>query len=173
MDKGLFVPGRLCLFGEHSDWAGGYRRIDESVAPGHCIAIGTDQGIYGTASAHPDKLIITSESMDGETIEIVRVATTGTRNANSKLYGAICRAATALGYGRAVTYTLDSESGVSLRASGFKETGRVSKNESWSRRQTFGDLGHQELLFGDKYPVHDGEKIRWEKQLGISGGADG
>jgi len=22
----LFVPGRLCLFGEHSDWAGAYRR---------------------------------------------------------------------------------------------------------------------------------------------------
>jgi galactokinase len=21
----LFVPGRICLFGEHSDWAGGYR----------------------------------------------------------------------------------------------------------------------------------------------------
>ncbi|MBD0346877.1 MAG: hypothetical protein ICV63_19035, partial [Coleofasciculus sp. Co-bin14] len=24
----IFVPGRLCLFGEHSDWAGGYRRIN-------------------------------------------------------------------------------------------------------------------------------------------------
>jgi galactokinase len=24
----LFVPGRICLFGEHSDWAGGYRRIN-------------------------------------------------------------------------------------------------------------------------------------------------
>ncbi|MCB0002160.1 MAG: GHMP kinase, partial [Anaerolineae bacterium] len=23
----IFVPGRICLFGEHSDWAGGYRRI--------------------------------------------------------------------------------------------------------------------------------------------------
>ena len=22
----LFVPGRLCLFGEHSDWAGSYAR---------------------------------------------------------------------------------------------------------------------------------------------------
>jgi hypothetical protein len=22
----VFVPGRLCLFGEHSDWAGQYRR---------------------------------------------------------------------------------------------------------------------------------------------------
>ncbi|MCB0232804.1 MAG: GHMP kinase, partial [Anaerolineae bacterium] len=24
----IFVPGRICLFGEHSDWAGGYRRIN-------------------------------------------------------------------------------------------------------------------------------------------------
>ena len=23
----LFVPGRICLFGEHSDWAGGYRDV--------------------------------------------------------------------------------------------------------------------------------------------------
>ena len=23
----LFVPGRLCLFGEHSDWAGKYRSV--------------------------------------------------------------------------------------------------------------------------------------------------
>jgi len=23
----LFVPGRVCLFGEHSDWAGSYLRL--------------------------------------------------------------------------------------------------------------------------------------------------
>ena len=68
MIKELFVPGRLCLFGEHSDWAGGYRRIDESITPGHCMAIGTDQGIYGSVSLHPDRFIIISANMDGETI---------------------------------------------------------------------------------------------------------
>ena len=45
----LFVPGRLCLFGEHSDWAGEYRKTDLSVKTGRCIIAGTDQGIYGTA----------------------------------------------------------------------------------------------------------------------------
>lgn len=45
----LFVPGRLCLFGEHSDWAGEYRKTDISVKTGQCIIAGTDQGIYGTA----------------------------------------------------------------------------------------------------------------------------
>lgn len=68
MSKELFVPGRLCLFGEHSDWAGGYRRMDESITPGHCMAIGTDQGIYASVSPHPDKLIIRSKNMDGEII---------------------------------------------------------------------------------------------------------
>ena len=44
-------------------------------------------------------------------IEVTRVCTTGERNANSKLYGAILRAAAALGYGMAYTcllYTSDA-----------------------------------------------------------------
>ena len=69
MNKELFVPGRLCLFGEHSDWAGGYRRADESITPGHCMAIGTDQGIYASALPHRDQLIIRSASMDGKLID--------------------------------------------------------------------------------------------------------
>ena len=32
----LFVPGRICLFGEHTDWAGGYRRINAAVVLGRC-----------------------------------------------------------------------------------------------------------------------------------------
>ena len=31
----LFVPGRICLFGEHSDWAGGYRRINAAIEKGY------------------------------------------------------------------------------------------------------------------------------------------
>jgi galactokinase len=67
-NKELFVPGRLCLFGEHSDWAGGYRRIDRTIAPGHCMAIGTDQGIYADVSSHPSKFIIKSADIHGKTI---------------------------------------------------------------------------------------------------------
>ncbi len=64
----LFVPGRLCLFGEHSDWAGGYRKYDNSIEQGYCIAIGTDQGIYAEVSPHPDEFIIISKKMNGEII---------------------------------------------------------------------------------------------------------
>lgn len=45
----LFVPGRLCLFGEHSDWAGVNRIINPEIVPGCAIVTGVEQGIYGTA----------------------------------------------------------------------------------------------------------------------------
>ncbi|MBN1480525.1 GHMP kinase [candidate division KSB1 bacterium] len=64
----VFVPGRLCLFGEHSDWAGGYRRIDSTIAKGYCLLVGTNQGIYGRARRHASKLIITSTLPDGSTL---------------------------------------------------------------------------------------------------------
>ncbi|MCM1126514.1 MAG: sugar phosphate nucleotidyltransferase [Lachnospiraceae bacterium] len=45
----LFVPGRLCLFGEHSDWAGLQKSMNADIVPGYAIVTGIEQGIYGTA----------------------------------------------------------------------------------------------------------------------------
>lgn len=45
----LFVPGRLCLFGEHSDWAGKYRTMNADIVPGMAIVTGVEQGIEATA----------------------------------------------------------------------------------------------------------------------------
>lgn len=42
----LFVPGRLCLFGEHSDWAGAMRKYNSEIVPGRTIVVGTEQGLY-------------------------------------------------------------------------------------------------------------------------------
>lgn len=42
----LFVPGRLCLFGEHTDWAGKYRTMNAEIIPGASIVTGIEQGIY-------------------------------------------------------------------------------------------------------------------------------
>jgi len=64
----LFVPGRLCLFGEHSDWAGGYRRIDSTGHRGFCLLCGTDQGIYAKVKGHPTELVMTSTLPDGREI---------------------------------------------------------------------------------------------------------
>ncbi len=63
----LFVPGRICLFGEHSDWAGGYRRINAEIEKGYTLICGTDQGIFAEAEAHPTSLVMTSTTPEGQT----------------------------------------------------------------------------------------------------------
>ncbi len=61
----IFVPGRICLFGEHSDWAGGYRRVNSTIEKGYTVITGTNQGIYAEVEPHPSKLIIQS-SLHGD-----------------------------------------------------------------------------------------------------------
>jgi len=100
---------------------------------------------------------------DGLTIEIRRVCTDGTYNACSILYGACARVAKAMGYKRVITYTLKSEPGTSLKASGFiydGETGGISWNMPSRPREV-----SQMTLFGEevKYPFE--KKIRWVKRF--------
>lgn len=53
----LFVPGRLCLFGEHSDWAGTAKSINADIVPGCAIVTGIEQGIYATAVKSADFVV--------------------------------------------------------------------------------------------------------------------
>lgn len=69
---------------------------------------------------------------DATAIEVIRVATDGTRNACSFLYARAKRAAQALGYVRVITKTLPQESGASLRAVGATSHG-VCRGEQWDR----------------------------------------
>ncbi len=62
----IFVPGRICLFGEHSDWAGGYRRINADIEKGYALIAGTNQGIYAEVNPHPTSLVLTSTTPEGE-----------------------------------------------------------------------------------------------------------
>jgi UTP-glucose-1-phosphate uridylyltransferase/mevalonate kinase len=62
----LFVPGRICLFGEHSDWAGGYRRINSAIAPGRCIIAGTNQGLRAKVKPTRDRIVFRSKLPDGK-----------------------------------------------------------------------------------------------------------
>ncbi|MCD6303953.1 MAG: hypothetical protein J7M21_03205, partial [Planctomycetes bacterium] len=54
----LFAPGRLCLFGEHSDWAAQFGRH-----AGYCLVIGTDQGLRAVARPS-DEFVIETELPD-------------------------------------------------------------------------------------------------------------
>lgn len=68
---------------------------------------------------------------DGITAEVTRLCTNGTQNACSMLYAAAWRTAKAMGYKRIITYILESESGISLKASGWHFLG-ISKGGQWS-----------------------------------------
>lgn len=69
---------------------------------------------------------------DGMTLELTRLASHGCPNACSALYGAAWRAAKALGYGRLITYILDTEPGTTLKAAGWKCIGQRGGG-SWSK----------------------------------------
>ena len=64
----IFVPGRICLFGEHSDWAGGYRRINADIEKGYALIVGTNQGVYAEVEPHPNALVLSSMTPDGKHI---------------------------------------------------------------------------------------------------------
>lgn len=94
-------------------------------------------------------------------LEVLRTCTTGAQNANSMLYGAAARAAKALGYKTLFTYTLEEETGASLKASGWVVDGRNPGEASWSRPSR---PRYQTDLFGEeRRPT--GPKIRWRKDL--------
>lgn len=99
---------------------------------GGLFAAGAADGdrLCGVAiAAHPPRVWMPECGWGGVRIVIARVATDGTKNACTLLYGAICRAAKALGWREAWTYTLPEEPGTSLRAAGFVEVGMTSGGE--------------------------------------------
>ncbi len=89
---------------------------------------------------------------EGWTLEVTRVATDGCKDACSALYGAAARATFALGYRKVVTYTLQSESGTSLKAAGYRIVAEV-KGRSWSC------VSRPRV---DKSTFQSQDKFRWE-----------
>lgn len=96
-------------------------------------------------------------NQDGFTCELTRLASDGTKNACSFLYGRAWRAAQALGYRRMITYTLASEDGASLRAAGWRLIGEAGGG-SWSR---------ESRPRVDTHPLQ--RKLRWEAPTKAAG----
>lgn len=90
---------------------------------------------------------------DGQTLEVLRTATDGTRNACSALYATAWRAAQALGYTRLITYTQpgSGENGASLRAAGWIVVAHRRPHTGWNRpsrpRTDHGSAGVQRTLW--------------------------
>lgn len=54
----IFVPGRLCILGEHSDWAGVHRSVNGAIAKGMAIVSGIEQGIHAWVEKATDFEVI-------------------------------------------------------------------------------------------------------------------
>lgn len=92
-----------------------------------------------------------SRNLDnGITAEVIRLCTDGTPNACSMLYRACWRSCKAMGYEKIVTYILQSESGISLRAAGWLLEDAACGGSSWSRESRERE---------DKHPLE--KKQRW------------
>ena len=93
------------------------------------VGVTVDGALVGVAAAGRP---VARHFDDGLTLEVNRSCTDGTRNANSALYGAVWRAAKAMGYRRAITYTQADESGASLRAVGWRRVRDLPARGSWA-----------------------------------------
>ena len=96
--------------------------------------------------------------MDGRTAEVLRLCVNeeAQKNACSKLYAACWRAWRAMGGLRLITYTLQTESGSSLRGAGWKvvaETEPISKGSNWRKGKK---------TFREWQPIYGQLKFRWE-----------
>jgi hypothetical protein len=88
---------------------------------------------------------------------ISRCAIESMPNGCSMIYGALARAAKALGYREVWTYTLPEEPGTSLRAAGFEDMG-LSDGGSYDRP-----------CRSRKPPVNGERKRRWRRRLASDG----
>lgn len=103
---------------------------------------------------------------DGQTIEVVRCCTDGTKNACSFLYSRASRIAKEMGYKKIITYILESEYGSSLKASGWIKEADGVGGVSWdtpSRRREVEPV--QLSLFPQKRKYPAEKKQRWTKIL--------
>lgn len=99
---------------------------------------------------------IARQLQDGWTLEVTRTCTIedAPKNTNSFLYGCCWRAAKALGWKKLITYTLQSESGASLRGAGWKVVAEVDAHDGWKRSEP-GQVREWQ-------PVYGQAKLRWE-----------
>ena len=118
-------------------------------------------GLFAIGVARDDELVgvaivgrpVARHLDDGWTVEVTRVAVIdNVKNACSMLYAACWRTARAMGYRKAITYTLKSERGTSVKAAGWTCIGETGGG-SWNRK------ARPRI---DDHPLQT--KMRWEAE---------
>ena len=104
---------------------------------------------------------------NGKTLEVLRLCTNGEKDVCSFLYSRAARIAKEMGYAKIITYILESESGTSLKASGWHCEADGLGGSDWDTPSRPREVVASQLsLFPEKikYPVNQ-KKQRWCKQL--------
>lgn len=91
---------------------------------------------------------------NGMTAEVTRtcIKPGAPKNCNSLLYGRCWRIWQQMGGERMITYTLESESGSSLKGAGWKIVGVSKSDKGWNRK----------LRERKWQPIYGQQKLRWE-----------
>ena len=102
---------------------------------------------------------------NGNTLEVLRLCTTGEQNVCSFLYSRAARIAKEMGYKKIITYILETETGTSLKAAGWVcEADRTGGNDWNTPSRPRNITSEQTSIFlpKNKYPVGV-KKQRWAK----------
>lgn len=97
--------------------------------------------------------------MDGVTIELTRVCVRdeAPKGTCSFLLSRCCKIWKDMGGGKVITYTLNTESGASLRGAGWSEAGIVKPHNRWQKRSKIDGIERANLH------IYSLKKTRWEK----------
>lgn len=149
---------------EANDFVANYHRHNGRTSRnGGKFAIGASQDgeLWGVAIiGNP----ISGTFMDGFTAEVLRtcVRPEAPGNVNSFLYGAAWRVWRAMGGHRLITYTLQTESGASLRGAGWKIVGEVRPTaDGWRKNDHLNNSRKWQPVMGQL-------KFRWEKSEDVA-----
>ena len=98
---------------------------------------------------------VSATMMDGVTAEVLRMCASPSapKNTCSFLYGRCWRIWQQMGGRRMLTYTLQSESGASMRASGWRIAGEVRPHKRWANKGR------------EQRPIYAEPKFRWHAEL--------
>ena len=138
------------------------REANEFVRNFHRHNKPTQGGKFAIGALHEDELVgvaivgrpVSATLDDGWTAEVTRVCVRdhAPRNACSFLYGRCWRIWQQMGGKRMVTYTLQTESGASLKGAGWQVMGEVKPHDRWTPKG-----GNR-----DWQPIYGQLKFRWE-----------